>query len=734
MESPEPAARTRGPVRGAPHVVTVGADGARVVFLRSTGPHDPAAGLWSFEVDSGEHRRIADPTILLGTEHAAGTGNTAGVGITRYATDPAARVAVFVLAGRLFRADLVTGDVIEVPVVGSVTDARPDPTGSRIAYVSDSDADPVGPAGATGGSGRDGSTHDGLSGNGPGGGPDRDGAGKLRIVHPDGRDVLLAGEDGDITWALPDPAAADFGRDRGYWWSPDGQSILAARSDRSRLPRWQYADPARPQRRARSRPYPMCGGPNAEVTLHLLDLDGGWVDVHWDRETYPYLVSVDWSDGGPLITVLRRLQQHGLVLSIDPRTGETQVHAELADPRWVEPIPGTPCHLSDGRVLVGGELAHDGYDARCLFADGTLLTPAALYVRRVVGRLPGRHTSPDLLIEASDGEPSEQHLYRVRTAASSGGLDAVRLTSSPGWHVAAVGGAVLAVGSATLDQPGVRWTIYRDDAELGVLRSLAATPAVTPRPTLQRVTDRRLPSGVLYPQSHVAGRRLPVLLQVHGGPGHQQVRAERAGWLARQWWADAGFAVVTVDNRGTPGIAPSFEKVVHRRLADVLLADQVDALTSIAEKHPDLDLGRVAVRGTGFGGWLAGLAALRRPDVFRAAVARDPVTDWALLRSGYAERFLGLPEEGGEIYPHHSLVEIAAEPVTGSDELRPLLLVHGLADGAVPVAHTLRLSAALLAAGRPHAVLPLAAGTDPDAATVLRAELAFVRQALGPLG
>jgi hypothetical protein len=85
-------------------------------------------------------------------------------------------------------------------------------------------------------------------------------------------------------------------------------------------------------------------------------------------------VSVSWHD------VAKRwrnndLQPHGLVLSADSRTGETQVHAELADPRWVEPIPGTPCHLGDGRVLVGGELAHDGYDARCLLADGTLLTP-----------------------------------------------------------------------------------------------------------------------------------------------------------------------------------------------------------------------------------------------------------------------------------------------------------------------------------------------------------------------
>ena len=200
---------------------------------------------------------------------------------------------------------------------------------------------------------------------------------------------------------------------------------------------------------------------------------------------------------GPLITVLRRLQQHGLVLAVDPRTGETQVHAELADPRWVEPVAGTPCHLPDGRVLVGGELAHDGYDARCLFADGTLLTPPPLYVRRVVGQFPA---GGDLLVEASEGEPSQQHLYRVRTAIGGGGVEARRITAEPGWHTAAVGGDVLVVGTATLGRPGVTWTVWRGDREVGTLGSAAGTPPYAPRPVLERVTDRRLPSAV--PHSH----------------------------------------------------------------------------------------------------------------------------------------------------------------------------------------------------------------------------------------
>src|SRR4030095_13438460 len=156
--------------------------------------------------------------------------------------------------------------------------------------------------------------------------------------------------------------------------------------------------------------------------------------------------------------------------------------------------------------------------------------------------------------------------------------------------------------------------------------SNAATPPYAPRPALERVTDRRLPTGVLYPRSHVSGRKLPVLVDIYGGPGHQEVVAARSRWLERQWWADAGFAGVGGGKRGTPGVGPAFEKGVHRPLADVILTDQVDALVALADKHSDLDLSRVAIRGWSFGGWLAALAVLRRPDVYRCAIVGAPVT------------------------------------------------------------------------------------------------------------
>jgi dipeptidyl-peptidase-4 len=164
------------------------------------------------------------------------------------------------------------------------------------------------------------------------------------------------------------------------------------------------------------------------------------------------------------------------------------------------------------------------------------------------------------------------------------------------------------------------------------------------------------------------------------------------------------------------------------------LGDQVDALAALAGKHTDLDLTRVAIRGWSFGGWLAALAVLRRPDVYRCGIVGAPVADWSLYDTAYTERYLGLPGDGGDVYAHNSLLESAQESPLRPDDARAMLIIHGMADDNVVSAHTMRLSAALLSAGRPHSVIPLTGATHMAAGGVaqrlLRLELDFLRRFL----
>ncbi|MCW2748263.1 MAG: peptidase, partial [Nocardioidaceae bacterium] len=224
--------------------------------------------------------------------------------------------------------------------------------------------------------------------------------------------------------------------------------------------------------------------------------------------------------------------------------------------------------------------------------------------------------------------------------------------------------------------------------------------------------ERALRTAVLFPSGHAPGSaRLPVLMDPYGGPHAQRVMASGRMFLEPQWLADQGFCVVVADGRGTGGRGPGWDRLIRDDLAAVTLADQVDALAAVAEAFPDdVDTDRVAITGWSYGGYLAALAVLQRPDVFHVAVAGAPVTEWRLYDTFYTERYLGHPGEQPEVYDRNSLLPLAAKLE------RPLMLIHGLADDNVLAAHTLQLSSALMAAGRSHTVLPLSGITHmtPD--------------------
>jgi dipeptidyl-peptidase-4 len=267
------------------------------------------------------------------------------------------------------------------------------------------------------------------------------------------------------------------------------------------------------------------------------------------------------------------------------------------------------------------------------------------------------------------------------------------------------------------------------------LASHAETPLVEPNVRLLTVGERNLAVAVLLPSGFdpeaTDATPLPVLLDPYGGPHALRVTRSHNAYLTSQWFADQGFAVVVADGRGTPGRGSEWERAVHGDLAGPTLEDQIDALHAVAEQVGGLDLGRVAIRGWSFGGYLAALAVLRRPDVVHAAIAGAPVTEWRLYDTHYTERYLGDPADRADQYDASSLLPLA------SGLRRPLLLIHGLADDNVVAAHTLQLSAALLAAGRPHEVLPLAGVShmtpqEEVAENLLLHQLDFLRRSLPP--
>ncbi|GAA3009438.1 prolyl oligopeptidase family serine peptidase [Streptomyces lactacystinicus] len=667
---PRQLARTRRFTLGVPVQPEPSPDGTTVLFLRGRSGTDPLACLWALDTATGEERLIADPAVLGAAE-----------GIAGYSTDAVGALAAFALDGALWLADTARGTVRAVPVPVPPQDPRLDPTGRRIAYVA---------------------------------------AGALRVVGVDGTDdrPLAEPEAEDVFYGLAEYVAAEeMFRDRGHWWSPDGTALLVARVDNRPLARFFLADPADPHRPPRAVRYPLAGTANAEVSLRLLGLDGTDTGVRWDRAAFEYLTAAGWDGHGPYAAVQSRDQRTVRTLAIEP-DGATRVLAERQDAHWIELLPGLPARTGGGALVDTADLG----DTRHLTVDGKPVTPPGLQLRAVLGT-----DGEQVLFTASD-EPTETHLWTYGPDTGPR-----RLSSGPGLHTGVRRGGTLVLITCSPGHPGGFTTALREGSAPLPLTSYAEPPIVTPRPELLRLGPHALRATLFLPAGHRPGDGpLPVLLDPYGGPAVQKATTGGLWWdQVSQWFADQGFAVLVVDGRGTPGRGPLWDKAIHGDKAGPALDDQVEGLRAADRLRPGLlDLDRVGIRGWSYGGYLAALAVLRRPDVFHAASAGAAPTDWRFYDTHWQERFLGHPDEHPEHYDSGSL--IAEAPKLS----RPLLLIQGLADDNVYPAHTLRLSAALLAAGRPHEVLPLrATGHRPtDEAVVenlLHHELEFLRRSLG---
>ncbi len=688
---PRQSARTHRFTAGAPRSFTISPDGRRVAFVRSASGTDVVGRLWELDVESGKERLLADPTALHEGPEQLSPAERArrermregGAGIVGYSADTGLTEAAFALSGGLYAVTLDgSAPVRALDVPGPVIDPRVSPDGTHVAYVS----------------GR-----------------------SLRVTRLDGTgDRTLAEPSHDLeSWGLADfIAAEELDRTRGFWWSPSSDAVLVEGVDESRVQEWWIADPVHPDVAPVSHRYPSAGTVNADVALRLIRLDGSWSPVGWDTVRFPYLIDVSWNHHGvALLVVSTREQRDHHVLAVDAVTGATRLVTAIRDDAWVEAAPGATLWAPDGRLLtLRADRGTDTY--RLHLGDGWLTAPG-VQVRGVV------EAGDAGVVVSLAPDPTVCTVARV-------GWDGTMtlLTPDTGWNLGrSTGGTdVVVLRSLATDSPAY---VVRSGGRTHAVTSHAQTPCVTPVVTMLEAGHDRLRTAVLFPTGHVPGsRRLPIVLCPYGGPHHQEVVSARSAYGEDQWLADQGFCVVVADGRGTPGRGPAWDRAVRHDLATGVLDDQVTALSAVVEAWPDdVDATRVGIRGWSFGGYLAALAVLRRPDVFHAAVAGAPVTEWRLYDTAYTERYLGNPIEDTTPYDACSLLPLAPALT------RPLLVIHGLTDDNVVVAHTLQLSAALTVAGRPHEVLPLSGVThmtpqEEVAENKLLLELDFLRRSL----
>ena len=590
-------------------------------------------------------------------------------------------------------------------------------------------------------------------------------------------------------------AGEEMDRYDGFWWAPDSQHVLFESFDTADEPTWYISDPADPEKPDAGRRYPRALTRNADVYLTVITLAfdendryagiTGNADVDWDREAYEYVAAVNWRRGhDPLVLVQNRRQTRDQVLEVavaadGAALGATRVLEEHANEQWIDLVHGTPAYTPDGRLVCS--LNDMATDTNRLTMDGRPFTPAGWNVRTVLAVtdedvLAVVQRAPEIATEvprawAGSGAASDaESLFGGHDARSfdvvSMGYDSsvAPITTEPGqWtasrgargmvvsgrdmrsararmrHIVtrrAVGGVTDAVIAANTSDAANTTDITAAD-----ITSTAAEPGFTPNVTFTRLGEHRLYTAIIAPSPsspYAHADKLPVLMKPYGGPGFQQVVASQSFYWEGQWWADQGFLVVTADGRGTTGRGPAWDRAIFENMKGVTLADQIEAVNALPEavsrlnadgRRPGVpapDLDKVCMIGWSYGGFLSALAVLDAPNVFKAACAGAPPTDWTLYDTHYTERYLGLDPD---VYYRNGIVQDAPKLE------RPLMLIHGFADDNVTIAHSLRLSQALMAAGRPHTFLPLTGIThmtndETVAENLLTLQRDFLRDAL----
>jgi dipeptidyl-peptidase-4 len=744
-------AETRGYLLGRPTRVQPTPDGRAVLFLRSPA-RSPEHGLFELDVASGQTRIVVTPAALLSWEPSEGSqtlprrdsrpaapeepqssppgrGEAASVptqmgdaaevvseaelarrerqritdqGFTWFALSPDGASLLLVFSGRLFLVARQSGAARALTGASdrALLDPRFSPDGRKVAFVWGADLHVVE-----------------LDGQG--------GAAAPRALTQGGSDDLLHGLAEFV-------AQEEMGRHEGFWWSPDSRLLAYAEVDQREVERFAIADPARPERPPAVFPYPRPGKANARVRLGLLavgEAAGATTWVSWDGERYPYLARVLWDTAAAPLSILvqTRDQREVVLLAVDAATGETRPLIIERDEAWVNLDRDLPRWLPDGSGLLWASERSGHRALELRRPDGAL---AGEPIPGGHGFLALVHLGPDSrTAHVLCGDAVSNRIERLDLATGA----RAALTTDLAEHapVFSRDGTVFVDTRVAADAFPECLVCGADGGRRAIVPASAEAPPFRVQLELLQVGEARtFHAAVIRPRGFEAGRRYPVVVHVYGGPHSLMVKADERHYLLDQWIADHGCVVVCIDNRGTPRRGRDWERAIAGSFADMPLDDQVAGLEALARRIPQLDLERVGIYGWSFGGTMAALAVLRRPDLFKVAVAGAPVIDWRDYDTHYTERYLGLPGANPEGYRASSPLSYAA------DLARPLLLVHGTADDNVYFFHSLKLAEALFRAGRPFELLPLPRVTHQIADPRVRERL-WARVAgflLGPLG
>jgi dipeptidyl-peptidase-4 len=527
--------------------------------------------------------------------------------------------------------------------------------------------------------------------------------GKQTQVTTDG--VINAIINGASDWVYEE----EFVLVRAFEWSPDGTKIAFLRFDERAVPEFTYEtyhpDSMYPQQVTFK--YPKVGEKNAVVTAWVYDLQSGkTIAVNTGATTEDYLPRIQWAPNGKLcLTWLNRHQNHLKLLMADAETGACSVLLEEKNKYYIGETY-EPHFLEDGTGFIW-ETEKDGfmhlyrYDMQG--REKALITKGDWDVTDFYGV---DKDNNKVYYQAATQNPMQRELFETDIS----GNNTRTISNGKSMHSAAYSSTFdyFVHTESTINTPPVYTIRNRKGKAVRTLEDNAALKdkltgyGVLPVEFFNFTTSDnvKLNGWKITPGKAAAGQKCPVLMFLYGGPGSQEVLDEWMGanYLWFQMLAQQGYVVACVDNRGTGARGEEFRKMTYMQLGHYETIDQIEAAKYLGTL-PFVDSNRIGIFGWSYGGYMSSLCLLKGADVFKAAIAVAPVTNWKWYDSVYTERFMRTYAENKAGYDQNS-------PINFADKLKgSYLLVHGQADDNVHFQNSVEMTNRLIATNKDFDVM-----------------------------
>ncbi len=495
----------------------------------------------------------------------------------------------------------------------------------------------------------------------------------------------------------------EFGFDKAYEWSPDSKKIAFYRFDETAVKEFGmplygslYPDYS-------TFKYPKAGEKNSEVKILIYNTETKkTVDANLGGETDQYIARIKWTANGNVLSCqrLNRLQNKLDLLFIESATGQSNIILSETSNTYVE-VTNDLTFLKDNKSFIwSSELG--GYNHLYRYAiDGKMLNKITNGNWDVIAYKGFDELSQTLYFTAAQSNSINKDVCKVKidgagfkVLSEKTGYNEPYFSTSFDYFINNFSSANTPAEYLLYDKNGKEIRMMEENS---ALKNKLKNYQLSKKEfiTVKTSDGTELSAWIIKPTDFDATKKYPVFFTVYGGPGRNTVLNawDGSNYMWCQYLAQKGYIVVSVDNRGTKYKGEKFKKSTYGNLGMYETLDQIEAAKYFGNL-PYVDKNRIGIQGWSFGGYLSSLCITKGSEVFKAAIAVAPVTNWRYYDSIYTERFLGLPKDNAKGYDDNS-------PINFTDQLKGnYLLIHGTADDNVHFQNSVEMATSLQKANK----------------------------------